>query len=89
MTTDRQGLIPMFILLCEVKKETGDSGVVGDELTIKVDEAKEGMYFLDFNRGWLSSDAVKLDQVHGKLTRFHDHSKVFDFRDVKLTLLEL
>ena len=47
------------------------------------------MYVLDFGRSWPGSDAIELDWVHGKLTGFHDHSEVFDFRDVELAFLEL
>ena len=46
------------------------------------------MYVFYFGWSQPGSDAVKLDRVHGELTRFHDHSKVFDFWDVKLTLFE-
>ena len=47
------------------------------------------MYFLDFGGGWPGSSAIKFYWVYGKLTEFHDHSKVFDFRDVKLAFFEL
>ena len=66
-----------------------DSGVVGDKLMIKVGKAKEGVYFLDFSGGWPGSNAVKFDRVYDKLTRFYDHPKVFDFRNIKLTLFKL
>ena len=67
----------------------GNYGIVGDEPTIEVGKAKEGLYVLDFGRGQPSSNTVKLDWVHGKLTGFHDHSKVFDFRDIKLAFFKL
>ena len=54
-----------------------------------VGEAKEGIYFLDFGGDWPGSNAIKFHQVHDKLTGFYDHSEVFDFRDIKLALLEL
>ena len=47
------------------------------------------MYFLDFDGGWPGSDAVEFYRVHGQLTGFHDHSEVFDFRNVELGFLEL
>ena len=56
---------------------------------VEIGKAKEGIYFLDFGGGWPGSNAIEFDWVHGKLTRFHNHSKVFDFRDVKLAFLEL
>ena len=67
----------------------GDGGVVRDELMVEVDKAEEGSYILDFGWGWPGGNTVELDRVHGKLTRFHNHSKVFDFRDVELAFLKL
>ena len=55
---------------------------------VEVGEAKKGTYLLNFSGGWLCSDTIELHWVYGKLTRFHDHSKGFDFRDIKLTLLK-
>ena len=66
----------------------GDSGVVGYEPMVEIGEAKEGSYVFDFSWGWPGSDAIEFDGVHGELTGFHDHSEVFDFRDVELALLE-
>ena len=65
-----------------------DSRVVGDKLMIEVGKAEEGSHILDFGRGWPGSNAIKFDRVHGKLTRFHDHSEVLDFRDVKLAFFK-
>ena len=79
----------MIVLLGEVKQGAGDSGIVGDKLTIEVDKVEEGLYILDFGESRPGSDAIKFDWVHSKLTGFHDLSKVFDFRDVKLALLKL
>ena len=78
----------MVVLFCEVQEEAGNSGAVRDESTIEIGKAKEGLYILDFSGGWPSSNAVEFDRVHSKLTRFHDYSEVFDFRDIKLTLFE-
>ena len=66
----------------------GDCGIVRDKPTVEVGEAKEGLYILDFNWGWPGSDSIQFDWVHGKLTGFYNHSKVFDFWDVKLTFLK-
>ena len=67
----------------------GDGGVIGNELTVEIGKAKEGSYILDFSRGWPGSNAIKFDRVHGELTRFYDHSEVFDFRDIELAFLKL
>ena len=67
----------------------GDSGVVGDEPMVEIGKAKKGSYILDFGQGWLGSDAIEFDWVHGELTRFHDHSEIFYFWDVKLAFLRL
>ena len=47
-----------------------NSRVVGDEPTIEIGKAEEGVYILDFGRSWPGSDAVEFDWVHDKLTRF-------------------
>ena len=51
---------------------------------VEVGEAKEGSYFLDFGGGRPSGDAIELDRVHGKLTRFYNHPQVFNFWDIEL-----
>ena len=66
----------------------GNSGVVGDELSVEVGKAKEGSHVFYFIRSWPSGYAIKFDWVHGELTGFHNHSKVFDFRDIELAFLE-
>ena len=66
-----------------------NSGVVRYKLTVEVSEAKERSYILDFSRGWPGSNAVEFDRIHGKLTGFHDHPKVFDFRNIELAFLKL
>ena len=67
----------------------GDGGVVGNEPTVEVGKAKERSYIFDFGWGRPGSNAVEFDRVHGELTGFHDHSKVFNFWDVKLAFFEL
>ena len=79
----------MVILLSEVEEGASNSRVIGDEPIIEVGEAKEGTHFLDFGGGWPSGNTIKLDRVHGELTWFHNHSKVFNFGDVELAFLEL
>ena len=56
---------------------------------VEVGKAEEGPHVLDFGEGRPGSNAIELDRVHGKLTGFHDHSEVFDFRDIELALLKL
>ena len=82
------GPVPLIILY-EIEKGAGDNGIIGDELLVEVGEAKEGLYFLHFGGGWPCSDAIKFNWVHGKLAGFHNHPKVFDFRNIKLALFEL
>ena len=65
-----------------------NSRIVGDELIIEIDKAKEGMYFLDFCEGWPGSNTVKFHEVHSKLLGFHDHPEVFDFGDIELTFFK-
>ena len=79
----------MVVFLSKVKEGVGDSRVVGYKLMVEVSKVQEGLYTLDFDRGWPGGDSVEFDWIHGKLTRFHNHSKVFDFRDVELAFLEL
>ena len=55
---------------------------------VEIGKAKEGSYVIDFGQGWPGSDAIKFNRVHGKLTRFHNHSKIFYFRDVELAFFE-
>ena len=84
-----RGPVSVIVLHGEVKEGAGNSGVIRYEPAIEVGKAKKGAYIFDFDRGQPGSDAVKLDWVYGKLTRFHDHSEVLDFRDVKLTFFKL
>ena len=56
---------------------------------VEVGKAKEGMDFLNLSRGWPCGDAIKFDQVHDELTRYYNHSKVFNFWDIELTFLKL
>jgi len=65
------------VFLSEVDEGTGNIRVVGDKSMVEVGEAKKGAYILDLSGGWPFGDSVKLDRIHGKLTRFDNHSKVF------------
>ena len=79
----------MVGLLGWIKERASDSRIVGDKQTIEVGKAKEGMYFLDFDGGHLGDNTIKFDWIHGKLTGFHNHPKIFDFWDIKLAFLKL
>jgi len=65
------------ILFGEVDEGTGNIGVVGDESMVEIGKAEEGAYVFDFSGCWPFGNPVKFDGVHGELTRFDDHSKVF------------
>ena len=61
----RGGPVPRQVLLGEVNERVGDIGVVRDESTIKVGEAKEGAYIPDFGWDRPAGNAVEFDGVHG------------------------
>ena len=81
--------IPVIVLLGEIKEGAGDGGVVRDELTIEVGKAKERSHILDFGQGQPGGDTIEYNRVHDELTRFYNHSKIFDLWDIKLAFLEL
>ena len=72
-----RGPVPLEVFLSEVNEGTDDVGVVWNESTVEVGEAKEGAYVLDFCWGWPLGDPIEFDRVHGQLSGFDDHSKVF------------
>ena len=55
---------------------------------VEVGKAEEGLYILDFRGGQPGSNAIEFDRVHDKLTGFHNHSEVFNFRDIELAFFE-
>jgi len=65
------------VFLSEVDEGTGDVGVIWNESTVEVAEAKEGANIFDFCWDWPLGNAIKLDRVHSELARFNDHSEVF------------
>ena len=67
----------------------GNSGIIRDELAVEIGKVKEGVDFFNFSGGWPGSDTVEFDRVHGQLTRFYNHPKIFNFRDIKLALFKL
>ena len=66
----------------------GDGGIVGYEPSAEIGEAEEGSSILDFSRGWPGSNAIKFDWVHGKLSWFYNHIKIFNFRNIELTFFK-
>ena len=81
--------VPPIVLFDKIEEGVGDCRIVRDELTVEVCEVKEGLHFLDFSGGKPDGDSIKHDGVHGKLSWFHDHAKIFNFWNAKLALLKL
>jgi len=82
------GPVPLKVLFGEVNEGVSDVGVVGNELSVEIGEAKERAYILDFSGDWPFGNPVKFDGVYGKLARFDDHSKVFYLVSGKLAFLK-
>ena len=80
--------VPGEILLGEVEERASDIGVVGNEATIEIGEAKERANI--FHLSWCGPicDAIELDRVHGQLAGFNDHAKVLHFVGGELALLK-
>ena len=59
------GPIPREILLSEVKERASDIGIVGDELSVEIGEAKERANV--FHLSWCgpTCDTIEFDGVHG------------------------
>ena len=71
------GPIPREVLLGEVEERASDIGVVRDEASVEIGEAKERANI--FHLGWSrpACDSIEFDGVHGQLAGFNDHAKVF------------
>jgi len=80
--------IPLEILFCEVDEGMSDIGVVRDESSVEVGEAKEEVYILDFSWGWPFGNSVKFDGIHSELAGFDNHSEVFYLVCGKLAFLK-
>ena len=61
----RRKPVPSRVLLCKVDKRASNIRVVGNESSIEVGEAKEGMYILDFSQGGPAHDTIEFNRVHG------------------------
>ena len=79
----------MIVFLGEIEEVVGNCGIVRDEPTVEVGKAKEQLYILNFSWGGPGSDAVKFDWVYKELTGFYNHSKIFNFRNIKLAFFKL
>jgi len=80
--------VPLKILFGEVDEGTGDIGVVRDESTVEVGKAEEGAYVLDFSGCWPFGNSIEFDGIHGELTWFDNHSKVFHLVSGEFALLK-
>ena len=63
-----------MVLLSEEDNGCDNVGVIGNELSVKVRKAKEGVYSLD--RGWRVpvSNSSKFHRIHVNETLTNDHS---------------
>ena len=84
----RGGPVPREVFLGEVEERASDVGVVRDEVAVEIGEAKERANIFHLGRSRPIRDSVEFNRVHGQLTRFNDHAKVFDFVGGKLALFE-
>ena len=73
------GPVPRQVLFSEVNEWSGDVGVVGDKASVEIGKAKEGLDVLHLFRSRPTGDAIQFDRVHGELSGFNNHSKVFHF----------
>ena len=71
--------VPRKVLFGGVNKGSSDIGVVEDKTSIKVHEAKEGSHVFEFLRSGPTCNPIQFDRVHGKLSGFDNHTKVFHF----------
>ena len=85
----RRRPIPSQVLLREVDERASDVRVAGNELSIEVGEAEEGMHIFDFSQGGPACNAVELNRIHGQLSWLDDHPKIFNFISGKFALFKL
>ena len=74
-----------MVLSSEEDNGCDNVGVVGNELSVKVHKAKEGVYSLD--RGWrmLVSHSSDFCRIHVNETLTNNHSEVFHGGSIKGT----
>ena len=85
----RRGPVPGEVLLGEVEERAGDIGIIGNESSVEIGEAKERANVFHLGRGWPTCNPVKFDRVHGQLTGFNNHAKVLDLVSGELAFFEL
>ena len=61
----RRGPVPGEVLLGEIKEGAGDIGVVRDEASVEIGEAKERANIFHLGWGRPARDPVKFDWIHG------------------------
>ena len=83
------GPVPGEILFCEIKEGASDVGVVGDEAAVEVGKAKERVDIFHLGWGQPTGNPIKFYWIHGQLTWFDDHAKVFDLIGGEFTFFEL
>ena len=70
--------MPGQVFLGKVDQGTSNIRIVRDKLSVEVGEAKEGADILDLSWSRPTCDAIKLNRVHGQLSGFDNHPKIFD-----------
>ena len=82
------GPVPRQVFLGEVNERSGDIGVVRNKASVEVGEAEERSDVFDFLGGGPACNTIQFDRIHGKLSRFHNHSEVFHFGGSEATFLQ-
>ena len=83
-----RGPVPSKVLLGEINKGAGDVGVVRNKASVEIGKAEERADIFHLGWGRPACDPVEFNWVHGQLTGFNDHSKVFYLVSGKLAFLE-
>ena len=85
----RRGPIPGKVFLGKVEERASDIGVIGDEASVEIGEAKERADIFHLGGSWPIGDPIEFNWVHGQLTRLDDHAEVFNLVGGEFTLFEL
>ena len=85
----RRGPVPGEVLLWEVEEGVSDIGVIGNEASVEIGEAKERADIFHLGGSWPIGDPIEFNWVHGQLTRLDDHAEVFNLVGGEFTLFEL
>ena len=84
-----EGPVPREVFLGDIDEWSGDVRVVRDQTTVEVGKVQEGPHISDLHWCWPVGNPIQLDRVHGELTRFDNHSKVFYLDGGEAAFLEL